>query len=156
MARPIEYTKEIATEICNRLAEGESLRKIVKDEHLPSSSTIYRWLLDERFKDFWEQYEKARNIQAEQLFEELLEIADDGTNDYTEREGSDGETIEVANSENIQRSRLRVDTRKWFLSKVLPKKFGEKVDLTSDNKPIQGNTIIFKDFSDETDSQQGV
>ncbi|WP_395019806.1 hypothetical protein [Dongia sp.] len=132
--RPTDFTENLATEICLRISEGESVRSIVKDEDMPSSSTIFRWLLDERYKTFWEQYEKARNIQAELMFEELLEIADDGTNDYTTRmRGADGEEEEhqILNSEHIQRSRLRVDTRKWYLSKVLPKKFGDKLDLTS-------------------------
>ena len=102
---------------------------------MPSSSTVYRWLLDESFKAFWEQYEKARNIQAEQLFEEILDIADDGTNDFYERNVGSS-TIVAPDSEHIQRSRLRVDTRKWFLSKVLPKKFGDKMDLTTKDKEL--------------------
>jgi hypothetical protein len=129
--RPTKYTKVLAQKICKRIAEGESVRTIVKDEDMPSASTIFRWLLDEDKKEFWEQYEKARNIQAELMFEELLEIADDGTNDYMERERQDGSTFDALDSEHIQRSRLRVDTRKWYLSKVLPKKFGDKLDLSS-------------------------
>lgn len=117
MARPSEYTPEIAQEICERIALGDSVRKIVKDNKMPSSSTIFRWLLDEDKKAFWEQYEKARNIQAELMFEELLEIADD-------------------EEKEVMRSRLRVDTRKWYLSKVLPKKFGEKLDLTTKDKEL--------------------
>jgi hypothetical protein len=120
---------------------------------MPSSSTIFRWLLDETKKTFWEQYEKARNIQAEHMFEQLLDIADDGTNDWMERETANGGTYTVLNNEAIGRSRLRVDTRKWYLSKVLPKKFGEKVDVTSGGKAIKGNTIVLADFTNETDSQ---
>lgn len=108
---------------------GESVRSIVKDKKMPSSSTIFRWLLDEDKKEFWEHYEKARNVQAELMFEELLEIADDGTNDWMEREYDNGNTNIVLNGEAIGRSRLRVDTRKWYLSKVLPKKFGDRVEL---------------------------
>lgn len=105
---------------------------------MPSATTIFNWLLDKRHKDFLEQYETARNVQAEMMFEELLEIADDGSNDYIERETKDGDTYEVLNSEHVQRSRLRVDTRKWYLSKVLPKKFGDKIaHVGPDDGPIQ-------------------
>ncbi len=127
--RPSQYTKELGNKICERIMNGESVRSIVKDKKMPSSSTIFRWLLDEDKKEFWEHYEKARNVQAELMFEELLEIADDGTNDWMEREYDNGNTNIVLNGEAIGRSRLRVDTRKWYLSKVLPKKFGDRVEL---------------------------
>ena len=60
------------------------------------------------------------------MFEELLDIADDGANDWLKNKNG-----LMLNKEVVLRSRLRVDTRKWYLSKVLPKKFGEKLDLTS-------------------------
>jgi hypothetical protein len=117
MARPSIYTLELGTKICKRISQGESVRSIVKDEEMPSSATIFNWLLDKDKKEFLEQYETARNIQAETMFEELLEIAD-------------------SKETEVMRDRLRVDTRKWYLSKVLPKKFGEKLDLTSDGKKL--------------------
>lgn len=126
IGRPTKYTSKLCKEICSRIADGESVRRIVKDDNMPKSSTIFRWLLDERYKEFWEQYEKSRNIQAENMFEELLDIADDGTNDWLKNKNG-----LMLNKEVVLRSRLRVDTRKWYLSKVLPKKFGEKLDLTS-------------------------
>jgi uncharacterized protein (DUF2147 family) len=138
--RPSIYTEELATTICHRIAEGESLRSICVDENMPSASTICRWLLDEEKKTFWEQYAHARNVQAELMFEELLEIAD--KSDKVVSSGAAKKSGAYANNQ-----RLRVDTRKWYLSKVLPKKFGEKLDLTSDGKAIKGNTIIFKDFN---------
>lgn len=147
--RPTDYTTELATTICSRIAEGESVRSIVKDEGMPSSSTIFRWLLDESKKEFWEQYEKARNIQAENMFEELLDIADDGSNDWMERENKDGSTFTTLNAEAIGRSRLRVDTRKWYLSKVLPKKFGEKLDMTTDGKALPAISITGMKISNE-------
>lgn len=148
IGRPTIYTDELATEICNRIALGESVRSIVRDAHMPSSSTIFRWLLDETKKPFWEQYEKARNIQAELMFEELLEIADDGSNDWIERENKDGSTYNVIYHEHVQRSRLRVDTRKWYLSKVLPKKFGDKLDLNPPGRGLYGNDL--KELDDHT------
>lgn len=134
--RPTKYTRELGLEICERIAEGESLRSICQNEDMPVAKTIYNWLFDEDKKEFLHNYETARNVQAEIMFEELLEIADDGANDYVERERQDGSTYDAVDSEHIQRSRLRVDTRKWYLSKVLPKKFGDKMDVTTDGKPI--------------------
>lgn len=136
--RPTKYNKELATTICKRIADGDSVRTIVQEDVMPSSSTIFRWLLDEKHKGFWEQYEKARNIQAELMFEELLDIADNGENDWVVRMEKDNEKWWTQNGEAISRSRLRVDTRKWYLSKVLPKKFGDKMEVDHNVKPVDG------------------
>jgi Bacteriophage Sf6, terminase small subunit-like len=74
--RPTKYTSQLAEAICARLAEGESLRQICRDEDMPVQSTVYLWLLDADHRDFSENYAQARNIQAEVLFDEALEIAD--------------------------------------------------------------------------------
>ncbi|MCR4285649.1 MAG: terminase small subunit protein [Candidatus Kaiserbacteria bacterium] len=143
---PPVYSFALAQKICSRISKGESIRHIVRDKDMPSPAIIFRWLLDPKKQEFWEIYEKARNIQAELMFEELLDIADDGFNDYMLREGKDGEDYEVVNAEHIQRSKLRVDTRKWYLSKVLPRKFGERSILATEDKdgnvqPITGIVI---------------
>ena len=148
--RPSTFSQEKVDEICNRIAEGESLRKICKDEHLPDKGTVFTWLLDEDKKDFHDQYARARAAQAENLFEETLEIADDGTNDYVTVESEDGQVTERLNGEHVQRSRLRVDTRKWYLSKVLPKKYGEKIDVTSDGEKLQSITYVVKNAQRDT------
>lgn len=127
--RPSKYTKELANEICLRISHGESLNQICRDEHMPWKSTIMDWLLDERKKEFYDQYAKAREMQAEYMFDEILDIADDGSNDWMEIETKSGRKIEVVNQEVLNRSRLRVDTRKWYLSKVLPKKYGDKTQV---------------------------
>jgi len=151
--RPSKYTKELGELICDRIALGESVKSICKDAKMPNASTVFLWVLDDDKKEFSDKYAKARATQAELMFEEINEIADDGTNDYMTKQNADGGEYEVVNSEHIQRSRLRVDTRKWYLSKVLPKKFGEKLDVTSDGKEIKSNTIVVKDFTDATDSK---
>lgn len=117
MARPRILTKELGTKICARIAKGESLRKIDKDDKMPSVSSIIRWLVDDEYKWFRAQYEAACNTKAEVMFDELLEIADNTKSE-------------------VMRDRLRVDTRKWYLSKIMPKKFGDKMDVTSGGKPI--------------------
>lgn len=150
--RPSIFTKELSDLICKRIAQGESVRSICKEEKMPNADTIYAWLLEDDKKEFSDKYARARNIQAELMFEELLEIADDGTNDWMTLTRRDGSEISVEDREVVNRSKLRVDTRKWYLSKVLPKKYGEKVDVTSDGKAIKGNMIVLSNFKDETNS----
>ena len=129
LGRPSIYSQELGLKICERLANGESLRAICKGEEFPNISTVLRWILDGEHQEFSEQYSKARQAQAELLADEIFDIADDGSNDWMLREFADGGSQIVQNSEAIGRSRLRVDSRKWYLSKVLPKKFGEKSEI---------------------------
>ena len=107
--------------ICEQIAMGKSVRKICEAEDMPAMSTIFLWLT--KHESFSEQYARARETQADVLFEEVLEIADDGSNDtYV-----DGEGNATTNYDHIQRSRLRVDARKWMAGKLRPKKYGDKV-----------------------------
>ncbi len=103
---------------------------------MPNISTVFRWLgkdkASEEFATFRDNYAHAREAQADTLAEETLEISDDGRNDWMERQsesekGAGINTGWVLNGEHVQRSRLRVDTRKWFASKVAPKKYGDKI-----------------------------
>lgn len=130
LGRPSKYTKKLGDLICKRIAFGESVRNICKDEGMPDAGSVYNWLLDSKRVNFFKQYARAKDTQAELMFDELLEIADDGSNDLMIKKFGDTE-VEVENKEVVNRSRLRVDTRKWYLSKVLPKKYGDKLDLTS-------------------------
>ncbi|WP_210236257.1 terminase small subunit protein [Ochrobactrum sp. CGA5] len=126
--RPSDYTQEIADLICERIADGESLRTICDDQGMPSRTTVFKWL--SRFNEFADQYARAREAQADTLFDEILSIADDGRNDWMEKTNKDGEVIgEVFNKEAVQRSSLRVEARKWMAGKLRPKKYSEKLDL---------------------------
>lgn len=131
--RPTVFTQKIADLICERIMNGESLRHICADEMLPARSTIHKWLAED--KGFSDQYVRARDLQAEHMFDEMLDIADDGTNDWMIRKQGEDE-IEVANHEHIQRSKLRIDTRKWQLSKMLPKRYGDKTALVGGDPEI--------------------
>lgn len=129
MARPSSFTKELGTEICARLIGGESLRAICRDEGMPDKTTVGRWLAhDELYDEFRTQYAQARAIQAEMMADEILDIADDGSNDWMEKLDKDGSCIGYQlNGEHVQRSKLRVDSRKWVAAKLLPKKYGDSV-----------------------------
>ena len=119
--RPSLYTEALAVKICLRLAEGESLRKICEAKGMPSAETVRRWLLDD--EDFCAQYVRAREVQADRFAEEILEIADDASDDWTVGK----EDKKVVDHEHVQRSRLRVDTRKWLMARMAPKKYGDKM-----------------------------
>lgn len=125
--RPCLYTPDVAAEILRRLTEGESLRAICKDAHLPAESTVRAWAVED-LNGFAAHYARARDIGLDAMADELLEISDDGSNDWMERNGADSEGWSV-NGEALGRSRLRVDTRKWLLSKMAPKKYGDRVAL---------------------------
>jgi hypothetical protein len=152
MARPTKLNKKLTDKICERMGSGESLLRICKDENMPHRATIHRWLLatDENGnkinKEFCDKYEEAVNLRADKMFDELEYIADDGTNDYIEKERADGSTYVALDSEHVQRSRLRIDTRKWYLSKIMPKKYGDRSTLVTEDEngnvqPITGMVI---------------
>jgi hypothetical protein len=121
--RPSAFNAAIADEICNRLANGETLRQICSDPSMPAKATVMRWLAQQQRGEFRDQYARARELLGDSLAEEVIAIADDGAGDVI-KGGDGGETVDW---ENVQRSRLRVDARKWFASKVAPKKYGERV-----------------------------
>jgi len=130
MAYSQEEIDKIFNNIIFRIENGEPLRRILTDEGMPSTQTFYVWLEDSEDKS--KRYAGACDIRAEVIFEDILNIADDVSKDYLKRDG-----VEVVNQEAIQRSRLRVDARKWVVSKLNPKKYGDKVDVTSGNEKLQ-------------------
>ena len=125
VGRPSDYSEETALIICNRMIKGESLRSICRDESMPDAGTVLRWA--SKHSEFRQQYDDAMAQRAESMFEEILDIADE-----TSRDTINTDTGERANTEWISRSRLRVDARKWMLSKMMPKKYGEKLELAGD------------------------
>ena len=128
VGRPRVLTRALKAEICERLAEGETLREICRSEHIPSRSVIHKELLDD--EAFADQYARARELQLDMMEDELLEIADDANNDWMERHDKQGNSIGwTVNGEHIQRSRARIDTRKWIMSKRAPKKYGDLLHL---------------------------
>lgn len=120
MGRKSSYTKKLGAEICQRIAEGETLRSICKDDGMPQVSTVIGWALsqDKRYKAFSEQYKRAREIQLEVHEDEITDIADDGSNDWMIRKRRDGTEEEVFNNEHFQRSRLRVEVRERLIQRI--------------------------------------
>lgn len=127
--RPTEFTKELADRICAALAETPNLRAVCRQDGMPSESTVRGWALEDR-DGFSAQYARAREIGYLGMADDVLEISDDSSRDAVK----DQETgIVRMDTEFVARSRIRVDTRKWLLSKVLPKVFGDKVALTGED-----------------------
>lgn len=129
--RPSEFTQDVADLICERIADGESLRSICSDDELPSKSTVCKWLGKQ--PDFADQYARAREAQADTLVDEMLDIADDARNDWMERRDDEGGNLGwKENGEAMRRSQLRIDARKWIAGKMRPKKYGDKTILGND------------------------
>jgi hypothetical protein len=94
---------------------------------MPAVETVCRWL--NTHEEFRKQYAHAREVQADVIGEETFEIVDDGRNDWIEAETKNGDPYVKLNDEAIQRSKLRLDQRKWWLSKLAPKKYGDRVQV---------------------------
>lgn len=126
--RPSSYTEAMGMNICMQLASGKSLREICRSEGMPDESTVRGWAMD-NVGGFHPHYARAREIQAERWAEEIITISDDMHGDI---KGEDENGDPIANHEFIARAKLRVDTRKWVLSKILPKKYGESTTIKGD------------------------
>ena len=124
--RPTTYTSEIAERVCKEVSDGRTLRAVCRQLEIPES-TVREWVLDNR-EGFSAQYARAKELQVEAWADELREIADDGSNDWMTIERRDGTEIKVENKEVVNRSRLRVDTLKWLMSKITPRKYGDKIE----------------------------
>lgn len=139
MATPMPFDQAVADDICDKLVEGMSLRKITLDAEMPSASTVFKWLREN--ETFAQQYAHARDAQADTLADEILDIADDGSNDWMGDKEEEGGA--VYNGDAVARSRLRVDARKWISSKLKPKVYGDKTLLGSDpDNPLPTGFII--------------
>lgn len=127
MARPSSYTPELAQEICGRLAEGETIRKICRDPDMPAWATVWRWL--QASEEFRAQYAQAREAQAHFIAEQAVEDA------------------EIA--EDAAKGRLAFDARRWFAGKIAPKVYGEKqTTLLGQDEGSAPVTIQIVRFSD--------
>lgn len=128
MARPTVYSGDVADAICEMIASGKSVRTICAEDSFPSMSTVFKWLREN--EEFSQQYVRAREAQADTLFDEVLSIADQ----YV----SMADKLDV---DHIQRARLRIDARKWMASKLQPKKYGDKLDIDQKTTHEAGNSL---------------
>lgn len=128
IGRPTKYRESVARAICLRLMMGQSLNEVCRDSRYPSKPTVFAWL--HKYEAFLNQYRHAREVQQEHHLDEIMEIADDASNDWMERHDKEGESIGwQLNGEHVNRSKLRIDTRKWVMERMAPKTFGDKKQL---------------------------
>lgn len=107
--RPTSYLPEVADDICSLISSGESVLQISKRPGMPGSSTIYRWLSEH--EEFWDKYRRAREAQADYYADEIVNIADGCVPDAAE----------------VAKAKLRIDARKWYVTKVAPRKYADKL-----------------------------
>lgn len=135
--RPTDYTDKLADEICDVIScSNKGIKKLCEaNENWPHPDTIFLWLKTHKY--FSDQYVRAKQLQIEVFIDEILEISDDNTHDYIST--SDGK--KVIDHEHVQRARLRIDTRKWLASKLVPKVYGER---TPENNDLEKDSFIEK------------
>ena len=140
--RPTLYSLEIALEICDRIADGESLVKICSDAKMPKKTAVYEWLL--RHKEFAEIYARAREDQADTLADEIHAIADELPQQVVDEKGN----ATRYDSAYVQWQKNRVDARKWVAAKLKPKKYSDRIAHVGDNEAdsININVNIFDEM----------
>jgi len=127
MGRPVEYTPEKALILCEYLSQGLSLRKATTKPNMPCQVTVFTWLV--KYPDFAKQYAEAKAASADAMYEELDEIA------QTAIEEAKNESHKSPNAV-VQAYKLRADNLKWMMARMKPKKYGDKLDVTTDGKPL--------------------
>jgi hypothetical protein len=142
------YSEEKFNDIIAFIEDGLSLRKAAIKGGI-STRSFYDWI--EKDVELQQQYARATISRADSIFEEILDIADDSSGDkkYTENG-------EVMDSEYVQRSRLRVDARKWAVSKMNPKKYGEKQVTENINKNFDLSNLSDEEFQEQLDKANKV
>jgi hypothetical protein len=129
--RPSKYTPELAAQICDEIASGRSLNSVCQDKYMPDKSNVFIWL--SKYEEFRDNYTRACEERGEFYAERALEVAEDDRKDRLRTLDEDGNVIDVKpNSAAVQRSKLIVDTYKWFAAKLAPKKYSERVQVAGD------------------------
>ena len=147
MGRPSIYSQDLTNRICVRLALGESIRSICKDDKMPAQCQIYAWL--NRHPEFQEQYTRAREEQAETHADQIVDIADE-TPALLEVKDKEGNIVDIKlDSAYIAWQKQRIDSRKWNASKQRPKKYGDRVTHGGDDESpvvVEHNLNVFGDL----------
>lgn len=134
--RPTTFTEELGEKICDITANTNRSLESICDELDLHRKTVLNWF--DINPDFYRNYTRAKKAQAYYLAEEILQLSDKADNDLIA-----GEFGQVPNHAAVQRAKLQIDTRKWVASKLLPKVFGDKIDVTSNNEGIQTQQEVF-------------
>jgi len=136
----------MADRICDRLVDGRALRSICLDEDVVSFGIVVRWI--NTIPEFFEQYARARAVQVDVIFDEMHHIADTPVCGAKTIRKDDGK-IETIEADMIEHRRLQIETRKWMLGKLAPKKYGIKADINLTASIAKYNADDLKDMSDD-------
>ncbi|HUD05807.1 MAG TPA: hypothetical protein VMR18_02760 [Candidatus Saccharimonadales bacterium] len=118
LGRPTKYSETLADDICERIAKGKSLINICSELNL-SYTQVMVWL--KNYTYFTDNYARAREAQADWYADEIISVIDNAKSDRNE----------------IERARIKVEALKWVASKLKPKKYGDKLDLTSNGERVE-------------------
>jgi hypothetical protein len=139
MAHSEKEKTRIVNSICAFMEDGLSLRQAIVGQGI-NRATFYEWLKDD--EELADQYARACEARADKIFDEILEIADDASSDKIEVQISEDVTVERENHEFINRSKVKIDARKWCLAKMMPKKYGDKIDVGLEGTINQNISMI--------------
>lgn len=151
--RPTDFSQRIALQICEEVSDGPSLRRVCEAEELPTKRTVQRWLAkgyedigdkqDTVYARFCHRFARAREMQAESLFDDAKDVADDGTNDYMESVSKKGIEKVMFVKDNVLRSRLRVDTYLTIAERQKPKKYAKMTKFAdAEGEVIPPSTVL--------------
>ncbi len=127
-----ELTDDLVNKIVDGIMDGKSVRQICAAEDMPDNRTVQRWIASNA--EFAAKCARARELQADNIFEDMQEVADYG------------------NPDDVQRAKLRVSTMQWRASKLAPKKYGEKIQAEhtgADGGPMQFTVVTGVDRQDD-------
>jgi len=138
------YTPQVARAVLLQLSMGRSLSSICKQDGMPGTVAVHSWVVDDK-DGFADRYKDARRVGYLLKADEVMDIGDDGSNDWMERTNPDNPGWQI-NGEAIARSRLRCDNIKWMLPKVLPDEFGDKtsIDLTIKDESRTDDELVIE------------
>jgi len=145
MAYSPDEIEDIFCDIIDEIIEGRSLRDILKDNGMPRAGTFFKWLDGDSEKNT--QYGRACELRADFLFEKALSIAENTENGTETTVDHNG--VKIVTKDMLGHRKLKIDTINWHLTKMNPKKYGNKIDVTSDNEKLESKPAVWN-FIDAT------
>lgn len=137
----MKITPTLVETVIDRVVDGRTLKSVCRDEDIPCTDAAIRlWLSRNTDSPLFARYAHARDLGVDAMVEEMLDIAHDGSNDWVTKTDKKGNEYTAFDHEHVQRSRLRVDALKWYIVKLAPKKYGDRVqtDVTSSDGSFKG------------------
>jgi hypothetical protein len=147
--RPTRYSTELAERLCRELATGRTMSDVCRDPGMPADRTVHDWVAKD-YKGFTKIYKQAREAGCYAMGDQIIDIADDVSGDLIVRQARDGSFVTVPNPENIKRAQLRCSSRKWLISKMAPKQFGDRPEPVLTEPPRDTLAEVLKEIEGRT------